>query len=87
LQKEKRKICELTASKRKACEKLEKLNQAKEQIEAIQREKDEMKEQENSLMWQQSPLQNSGPKSRTPKEIFSREMESHNSWILNHHYP
>jgi hypothetical protein len=70
LQKEKRKICEPTASKRKACEKLEKLSQAKEQIEAIQREKDEMKEQENSLMWQESPLQNSGPKSRTPKEIF-----------------
>jgi hypothetical protein len=27
-----------------------------------------MKEQENSSMWQESPLQNSGPKRRTPKE-------------------
>jgi hypothetical protein len=55
---------------RKASEKLKKLNQAKEQIEAIQREIDEMKEQENSSIWQESPLQNSGPKRRTPKEIF-----------------
>jgi hypothetical protein len=31
---------------------------------------DEMKEQENSLMWQESPLQKSGPKRRTPKENF-----------------
>jgi hypothetical protein len=57
-------------AKRKASEKLEKLNQAKEQIEAIQREIDEMKEQENSSLWQESPLQNSRPNRRTPKEIF-----------------
>jgi DNA-directed RNA polymerase beta subunit len=57
-------------AKRKASEKLEKLNQAKEQIEAIQREIDEMKEQENSSLWQESPLQNSGPSRRTPKENF-----------------
>jgi FtsZ-binding cell division protein ZapB len=44
-------------AKRKASEKLEKLNQVKEQIEAIQREIDEMKEQENSSLWQESPLQ------------------------------
>jgi CHASE3 domain sensor protein len=56
--------------KRKATEKLEKLNQAKEQIEAIQREIDEMKEQENRSLWQELPLQNSGPNRRTPKEIF-----------------
>jgi hypothetical protein len=56
--------------KRKASEKLEKLNQAKEQIEAIQREIDEMKEQENSSLWQESPLHNSGPNKRTPKENF-----------------
>jgi hypothetical protein len=55
-------------AKRKATEKLEKLNQAKEQIEAIQREIDEMKEQENNSLWQESPLQNSGPNRRTPKE-------------------
>jgi FtsZ-binding cell division protein ZapB len=57
-------------AKRKASEKLEKLNQAKEQIEAIQREIDEMKEQENSSLWQESPLHNSGPNRRTPKENF-----------------
>jgi hypothetical protein len=57
-------------AKRRASEKLEKLNQAKEQIEAIQREIDEMKEQENSSLWQESPLQNSGPNRRTPKEDF-----------------
>jgi hypothetical protein len=57
-------------AKRKASEKLEKLNQAKEQIEAIQREIDEMKEQENSSLWQNLPLQNSGPNRRTPKENF-----------------
>jgi hypothetical protein len=57
-------------AKRKASEKLEKLNQAKEQIEAIQREINEMKEQENSSLWQESPLQNSGPSRRTPKENF-----------------
>jgi hypothetical protein len=57
-------------AKRKASKKLEKLNKAKEQIEAIQREIDEMKEQENSSLWQESPLQNSGPSRRTPKENF-----------------
>jgi hypothetical protein len=29
-----------------------------------------MKEQENSSVWEKSPLQNSGPKRRTPKENF-----------------
>jgi hypothetical protein len=56
-------------AKRKASEKLEKLNQAKEEIEAIQREIDEMNKKNNSL-WQESPLHNSGPNKRTPKEIF-----------------
>jgi FtsZ-binding cell division protein ZapB len=73
--------------KRNASEKLEKLNQAKEQIEAIQREIDEMKEQENNSLWQDSPLQNSGPTEEPRKKISSRIMESHSSWILNHHYP
>jgi hypothetical protein len=49
----------------KASKKLEKLNQAKEQIESIQGEIDEMKVQEKS-----SPLHNSGPNRRTPKENF-----------------
>jgi hypothetical protein len=57
-------------AKRKASEKLEKLNQAKQQIKAIQREIDEMKEQAYNLLWQESPLQNSGPSRRTPKENF-----------------
>jgi predicted ribosome quality control (RQC) complex YloA/Tae2 family protein len=70
LQKEKEKFARQQQAKRKASEKLEKLNQAKEQIEAIQREIDEMKEQENSSLWQESPLQNSGPNRRTPKEKF-----------------
>jgi FtsZ-binding cell division protein ZapB len=87
LQKEKEKFANQLQAKRRASEKLEKLNQAKEQIEAIQREIDEMKEQENSSLWQESPLQNSGPTRRTPKEVFSRETESHSSWVLNHHYP
>jgi hypothetical protein len=51
-------------------EKLEQLNQAREQIETIQRETDEMKEQENSSLWQDSPHQNSRPTRRTPKENF-----------------
>jgi hypothetical protein len=57
-------------AKRKISEKLEQLNQAREQIETIQREIDEMKEQENSSLWQDSPHQNSGPTRRTPKENF-----------------
>jgi hypothetical protein len=70
LQKEKEKFANQLQAKRKASEKLEKLNQAKEQIEAIQREIDEMKEQVNNSLWQESPLQNSRPNRRTPKEIF-----------------
>jgi hypothetical protein len=70
LQKEKEKFASQLQAKRKASEKLEKLNQAKEQIELIQREIDEMKEQEDSALWQESPLQNSGPNRRTPKENF-----------------
>jgi FtsZ-binding cell division protein ZapB len=54
-------------AKRKISEKLEQLNKAKEQIEIIQREIDEMKEQENSSLWQESPHQNSGP-AREPPE-------------------
>jgi hypothetical protein len=57
-------------AKRKISEKLEQLNQEREQIETIQREIDEMKEQENSSLWQDSPHQNSGPTRRTPKENF-----------------
>jgi FtsZ-binding cell division protein ZapB len=73
--------------KRNVLEKLEKLNQAKEKIEIMQREIEEMKEQENSSLWQDSPHQNSGQNKRTLKKISSRVMESHNSWILNHHSP
>jgi FtsZ-binding cell division protein ZapB len=47
-------------AKRNVLEKLEKLNQAKEKIEIMQREIEEMKEQENSSLWQDSPHQNSG---------------------------
>jgi hypothetical protein len=57
-------------AKRKISEKLEQLNKAKEQIEAIQREIDEMKEQENSSLWQESPQQNAGPAREPPKENF-----------------
>jgi FtsZ-binding cell division protein ZapB len=42
-------------AKRKISEKLEHLNQAREQIKTIQREIDEMKQQENSSLWQESP--------------------------------
>jgi chromosome segregation ATPase len=70
LQKEKEKFANQLQAKRKASEKLEKLNQVKEQIEAIQREIDEMKEQENNSLWQESPIQNSGPNTKTPKENF-----------------
>jgi hypothetical protein len=70
LQKEKEKFASQLQAKRKASKKLEKLNQAKEQIEAIQKEIDEMKEQQNNSLWQESPLHNSGPSRRTPKEKF-----------------
>jgi DNA repair exonuclease SbcCD ATPase subunit len=79
LQKEKEKIASQLQAKRKISEKLEQLNQEREQIGTIQREIDEMKEQENSSLWQDSPHQNSGPTRRTPKEISSREMEYHSS--------
>jgi hypothetical protein len=36
----------------------------------IQREIDEMKEQENSSLWQESPHQNSGPAREPPKDNF-----------------
>jgi hypothetical protein len=36
----------------------------------MQREIEEMKEQESSLLWQDSPHQNSGQNRRTPKENF-----------------
>jgi hypothetical protein len=36
----------------------------------MQREIEEMKEQENSSLWQDSPHQNSGQNIRTPKENF-----------------
>jgi hypothetical protein len=70
LQKEKEKFASQLQAKRKISEKPEQLNQAREQIETIQREIDEMKEQENSSPWQDSPHQNSGPTRRTPKENF-----------------
>jgi TolA-binding protein len=70
LQKEKEKFASQLQEKRKMFEKLEQLNQAREQIKTIQREIDEMKEQENSSLWQDSPHQNSGPTRRTPKENF-----------------
>jgi hypothetical protein len=70
LQKEKERFANQLQAKRKISEKLEKLNQAKEQIEIIQREIEEMKEQENSSLWQDSPHQNSGLNRRTPKENF-----------------
>jgi hypothetical protein len=70
LQKENKKFASKLQAKRKNSEKLEQLNQAREQIKTIQREIDEMKEQENSSLWQDSPHQNSGPTRRTPKENF-----------------
>jgi FtsZ-binding cell division protein ZapB len=70
LQKEEEKFASQLQAKRKISEKLEQLNQAREQIETIQREIDEMKEQENSSLWQDSPHQNSRPNRKTPKENF-----------------
>jgi hypothetical protein len=70
LQKEKEKFASQLQAKRKISEKLEQLNQARAQIETIQREIDEMKEQENSSLWQESPHQNSGLTRRAPKENF-----------------
>jgi thiamine kinase-like enzyme len=61
LQKDKEKFASQLQAKRKISEKLEQLNKAREQIETIQREIDEMKEQENSSLWQESPHQNSVP--------------------------
>jgi chromosome segregation ATPase len=70
LQKDKEKFASQLQAKRKISEKLEQLNKAKEQIEVIQREIDEMKEQENSSLWQESPHQNSGPAREPPKDNF-----------------
>jgi flagellar capping protein FliD len=70
LQKDKEKFAAQLQAKRKISEKLEQLNIAKEQIEAIQKEIDEMKEQENSSLWQESPHQNSGPAREPLKENF-----------------
>jgi DNA repair exonuclease SbcCD ATPase subunit len=84
LQKDKEKFAAQLQAKRKISEKLEQLNKAKEQIEAIQREIDEMKEQENSSLWHESPQQNAGPAREPRKKTSSREMESHTSWIPNH---
>jgi FtsZ-binding cell division protein ZapB len=85
LQKDKEKFAAQLQAKRKISEKLEQLNKAKEQIEAIQREIDEMKEQENSSLWQESPHQNFGQQENPRNKTSSRETESHISWILNHH--
>jgi hypothetical protein len=52
LQKDKEKFAAQLQAKRKISEKLEQLNKAKKLIEAIQKEIDEMKEQENSSLWQ-----------------------------------
>jgi predicted ribosome quality control (RQC) complex YloA/Tae2 family protein len=70
LQKEKENFASQLQAKRKISEKLEQLKLARETIETIQREIDEMKEQENSSLWQESPHQNSGPTRRAPKENF-----------------
>jgi flagellar capping protein FliD len=67
LQKDKEKFAAQLQAKRKISEKLDQLNKAKKQIEAIQREIDEMKEQENSSLWQESPQQNAGPAREPPK--------------------
>jgi DNA repair exonuclease SbcCD ATPase subunit len=70
LQKDKEKFASQLQVKRKISKKLEQLNKAKEQIEIIQREIYEIKEQENSSLWQESPHQNSGPTGGPPKENF-----------------
>jgi hypothetical protein len=72
LQKEKEKFASPLQAKRKISEKLEQLNQAREQIETIQTQIDQMKEQENSSLWQDSPHQNSGPTRTTPERKFLR---------------
>jgi arginine/lysine/ornithine decarboxylase len=79
LQKDKEKFASQLQAKRKIPEKLEQLNKAREQIEIIQREIDEMKEQENSSLWQESPHQNFGPARGPPKENFFAGNESHTS--------
>jgi uncharacterized phage infection (PIP) family protein YhgE len=70
LEKDKEKFASQLQAKRKISEKLEQLNKAIEQIKIIQREIDEMKEQENSSLWQESPHQNSGPAREPSKENF-----------------
>jgi seryl-tRNA synthetase len=70
LQKDKEKFAAQLQAKRKISEKLEQLNKAKAQIEAMQKEIDEMKEQENSSLWQESLRQNPAPARESPKENF-----------------
>jgi FtsZ-binding cell division protein ZapB len=85
LQKEEERFANQLEAKRRDLEKLEKLNQAKEQIERMQREIDEMKEQENSSLWRDSPHQNSGHNKRTSREISSQTTESRTLRILIHY--
>jgi FtsZ-binding cell division protein ZapB len=59
-------------AKRKISEKLEQLNQAREQIEIIQREIDEMKKQENSSLWQDSPHPELWTNQKNPERKFLR---------------
>jgi hypothetical protein len=79
LQKEKERFASQLQAKRKVSEKLEQLNQAREKIETIQREIDEMKEQENSSLWQDCHIRTLGQPEEPRKKTSSREMESHSS--------
>jgi FtsZ-binding cell division protein ZapB len=72
--------------KERSLKKLEKLNQAKEQIEAIQREIDEMKNKKTVRFGKNDHSRTLDQTEEPRKKIFSREMESHSSWILSHHY-
>jgi FtsZ-binding cell division protein ZapB len=74
-------------AKRKPSEKLEKLNQAKEQIEIIQREIKEMKEKRIAHCVNTHHTRILVNTEEPRQKISSRVMESHNSWILNHHSP
>jgi FtsZ-binding cell division protein ZapB len=70
LQKEKENFAIQLEAKKKVLEKLEKLNQAKEQLVKMQKEIYEMKEQENSSLWCDSPHQSSSQRKRIPRENF-----------------
>jgi DNA repair ATPase RecN len=85
LQKEKEKFANQLQAKRKVSEKLEKLNQVKEQIEQYKEKLKKCKNKRTTHCGKTHHTRTLVHTEEPRKKMFSRVMESHNSWILNHH--